>query len=86
MQEPDAVRLPITCVAIFIILPLILYAVPQRILQKLGGAQVHRARTDRGSNVEDQAAGTARQAVAVGSNYHRVPQEEENSSPADKRG
>lgn len=33
MQEPDAVRVPIACVAVFIILPLLMYTIPRSVMR-----------------------------------------------------
>lgn len=35
MQEPDVVRIPIACVAVFIVLPLIMYAVPRSVIRMI---------------------------------------------------
>lgn len=48
MQEPDAVRAPIACVAVFIIFPLLMYSIPQSVMRTFTSEHViySRGRTE----------------------------------------
>lgn len=48
IEEPDIVRIPIACVAIFIVLPLLMYAVPRGVLRKIGLLRTEESTGDMG--------------------------------------